>query len=83
MIGMTKANNTLGLVIEEDGTQTIECRRGGWKLALRRVGRQYLVGLSDRDNRLERAFDHWRPAALAFAMFYHTERSLSSLGGQR
>ena len=28
MIGMTKANNTLGLVIEEDGTQTIECRRG-------------------------------------------------------
>ena len=83
MTGMTNANNTLGLVTEEDGTQTIESRRGGWKLALRRAGNHYLVGLSDRGNRLERAFGHWRPAALAFAMYYHTERSLSSLGGQR
>ncbi len=79
---MTKMKNTPGLVTEENGTQSIESRLGGWKLALRRAGNLYLVGLSDSDNRLERSFRHWRTAALAFAMMYHTERSLSSLGGQ-
>lgn len=79
---MITPDNAVVLTDTDAGNRTIVAHLGGRELTLRHHERTYRVGFAASPSETWRVFTHWRPAALAFAMLYHTEKSLSSLEGQ-
>ena len=71
----------ISLTTTEDGQQAILCVLNGCDLTLRRCHNRYRVALEMPKARVERYFSHWRQAAIAFSMLFHTEKCLARLEG--
>ena len=73
--------NALLLTSTDDGEAAIVSTVNDRYLTLRKHATAYSVTVGTQSAASQRRFEHWRHAALAFAMLYHTERCLARLEG--